>query len=139
MSPLNHDRDRYGVFDLAHRRPVGAAFVELAARAAMDGDKPHARSLRAPRQLGGVMRAVVPTKPHLQRHRHAHHAHHGIDQGQRMIEIAHQRRAGSAVDHVLGRAPHIDVDDVGAETLGDARAFGHPARFAAGELHHVRT
>ena len=55
-----------------------------------------------------------------------------------MIEIAHQRRAGLAAGDVLGRAAHVDVDDVGAGGLGDPRALGHPVRFAAGELHDMR-
>ena len=38
---------------------------------------------------------------------------------------------------LLGGAPHVDIDDVGALCLGDARAFRHPLRFAAGELNHV--
>ena len=54
-----------------------------------------------------------------------------------MIEIAHQRRAGGAVGHLLGRAAHVDVDDVRALRLSDAGAFGHPMGLAAGELHDV--
>ena len=55
-----------------------------------------------------------------------------------MIEIAHQRRAGLRAGDVLGRAAHVDVDDVGAGAFRDARAFGHPARFASGQLHDVQ-
>ena len=64
-------------------------------------------------------------------------ADRGLDQRQRVIEVAHQRRARLAAGHVPGRAAHVDVDDVGAGALGDARAFRHPARLAAGELHDV--
>ena len=39
---------------------------------------------------------------------------------------------------MLRRAAHVDVDDRGAGALGDARAFGHPARFAAGKLHDMQ-
>ena len=35
-----------------------------------------------------------------------------------MVEIAHQRGAGRAVGHVLRRATHIDVDDIGARGFG---------------------
>ena len=51
-----------------------------------------------------------------------------------MIEVAHQRRAGLAAGHLSRRAAHIDVDDVGARRVGEARARLHPARLAAGEL-----
>ena len=54
-----------------------------------------------------------------------------------MIEIAHQRGAGITVDHALGGATHVDVDDVGSRALGDTRAFGHPAGIASGKLHPV--
>ena len=45
-----------------------------------------------------------------------------------VIEIAHQRRARELAGHLARRAAHVDVDDVGAEPLGDARAFRHPVR-----------
>ena len=56
-----------------------------------------------------------------------------------MIEIAHQRRAGRPIGDLLGRATHVDVDDVCTLSLGDAGAFRHPSGLAAGELHYVDT
>ena len=55
-----------------------------------------------------------------------------------MIEVAHQRGARKLARHFAGRAAHVDIDDVGAERLGHARAFAHPARFAAGKLYDER-
>src|SRR5689334_2399535 len=55
-----------------------------------------------------------------------------------MIEIAHQRGAGLAAGHMPCRAPHVDVDDVGAGGFRDPPALRHPVRFAAGELDHMR-
>ena len=60
-----------------------------------------------------------------------------LDQSQGMVEIAHQRRARSAVGHLFGWAAHVDVDDVGALRLCDAGAFRHPMRLATGELNDV--
>ena len=131
--------DRHGVLDGAHRRPVGAPFVELAARAAVHGDKPHAGLFGTPRQLRRVARTVVPAEPHFQGDRHLDRLHHRVDQGERVIEIAHQRRTGFAIGDVLGRTAHIDIDDGGAGSFGHARAFGHPARFAAGKLNHMQS
>jgi hypothetical protein len=54
-----------------------------------------------------------------------------------MIEIAHQCRTRLAAGHMPRRATHVDVDDRGTIAFGDARAFRHPARLAAGELHHM--
>ena len=49
---IDDDRNRHRLLDGAHRRPVGAAVVELAARAAMHGDHVNAggfaRGARAP-------------------------------------------------------------------------------------------
>ncbi len=137
MSPLTTTGIATLVLDGAHRRPIGAALVELAAGAAMHGDHLHARRRGAARQLGRVDRAIIPAEPHLERHRHRHGADGGLDQRQRMVEIAHQRRAGLPAGHVARRATHIDVDNGGAGILGDASAFRHPAGLAAGELHDV--
>ncbi len=52
-----------------------------------------------------------------------------------MIEIAHQRRAGGPVGHLLGGAAHVDVNDLGALRLGNAGPLRHPNGFATGELH----
>ena len=38
-------------------------------------------------------------------------AHHRLDQPQRMIEVAHQRRARQPARDLLRRAAHVDVDD----------------------------
>ena len=134
---IDDDRDRDRLLDGAHRRPVGMAVVELAAGTAVHGDKRDARLFGAARQIGRVERGVVPAKPHFQRHRNLDRRHDCLDQGERMVEIAHQRRTGLAVGDVFGRAAHVDVDDLGAARLGDARAFGHPLRLAARDLHDV--
>ena len=138
MSPLTTSGMDIGVLHGAHRGPVRAALVELAARAAVHGDHADAGGLRAARKLGRVDRIVVPAEPHLQRHRHRDRADRRLDQRQRMIEIAHQRGARLPVGHVLRRAAHVDVDDFGARGFGDARALRHPVRLAAGKLHDVR-
>ncbi len=135
---VDDHRDRHGRLDGAHRRPIGAAFVELAARAAMHSHEPYAGPLRPPRQLGRVARKIVPAEPHFQRHWNAHRGHHGLDQRERMRKIPHQRRSRRAARDVLGRAAHVDVDDAGAGTFRNARAFRHPARLAAGKLHDVQ-
>ncbi len=134
---VDHERDRDRVLHRAHRAPVGAALVELVAGAAMNGDELHAGILRAPREFGRIDAIAVPAEPHLQRDRHLHRRHGRLDQRERMIEIAHQRRARLPVGHVLGRAAHVDIDDVGAGILRDASALAHPARLAAGKLHRM--
>ncbi len=134
---VDDDRDRDAVLDGANRRPVGAALVELAARSSVHRDRrtPAScarrassgalieRSSQPSRILSVTGTRTAPTVASIKR--------------QRMVEIAHQRRARLAAGHVPRRAAHVDVDDGGAGRLGDARALPHPARLAAGELHHV--
>ena len=88
---------------------------------------------------GALIERMIPAEPHLQRHRHRYGADGRLDQAQRVIEIAHQRRSRFAVRHVTRGTAHVDVDDVGAGGFRDPRAFGHPLRLAAGKLHHMRT
>src|SRR5262245_59678913 len=54
-----------------------------------------------------------------------------------MVEISHERRSRGPIGHLLRRTTHIDVDDVGALLLGDARTFRHPSDLASGELHNM--
>ena len=51
---IDHDRDFDGLLDGTHGGPVGAPFVELAARTAVHGDEAHAGGLGAARELGRV-------------------------------------------------------------------------------------
>ena len=67
---------------------------------------------------------MIPAEPHLERHRHAHRSDRRLDQSQRMIEIAHQRRTGLTARDVARRAAHVDVDDIGAGRLRAARKLG---------------
>ena len=138
MSPLTTSGIGDRVPDRAHRAPIRLALVELAAGAAMHGDHLHAGGFRAARQFRRVERAIVPAEPHLQRHRHFHRRDRRLDQFERVIEIAHQRRAGLAAGHMTCRATHVDVDDVGAGGFRDPRALRHPLGLAAGELNHMR-
>ena len=65
-------------------------------------------------------------------------AHQGHIRYRLLDFIAHQRRSRLAAGHVLGRAAQVDIDDRGARIFGNARAFFHPSRFTAGELHDMQ-
>ncbi len=104
----------------------------------MHSDELHAGGFRAARQLRRVFGLVVPAEPHLQCHRHLDCGDRRLDQPDRMIEIAHQRRARLAAGDMACRAAHVDVDDIGAGRLRHAGTLGHPMCLAAGELHHMR-
>ena len=84
--------------------------------------------LGARRKLRRVPCRIAPAKPHLQCHRPRRCADGRIDQALGVIEIAHQRRSRQPAGHLLRRASHVEVDDVGARRLGD---LGRPARSSA--------
>ena len=117
--------------------PVCPALVELAARASMHRHHLDTRLLRPARQRRRIERLLIPPQTHLDGHRHLHRADHGIDQRQRVVEIAHQRRSGIAAGHLLRGTAHVDVDDVGALAFRDPRRFGHMGSLAPGQLDHV--
>jgi hypothetical protein len=78
--------------------------------------------LRPAGKLRRVQGIVVPTEPRLQRHGHVDRRHHRLDQPERMVEVAHQRRAREPAHHLLGRAAHVDVDDPRALPFATMRA-----------------
>ena len=123
------------VADRADRGPIGLTLVELTARASVDGDHLHPCAFGARGDLGRVQHRIIPAQPCLERDRHLDRPHHRRDQGQRMVRIAHQRRAGIAIRHLFGGATHVDVDDGGTLRFGDAGGLGHPMGLAARDLH----
>ena len=78
---------------------------------ARDRDHLHAGGFSAPRQFRRVDAGVVPAEPHLQRDRYGSRADRGLNQGKRMVQVAHQCRAGLLRCDVFRRATHIDVDN----------------------------
>jgi hypothetical protein len=74
----------------------------------------------------------------LDRDRHRHRGDHGLDDAADQAFIREQRGPGGHVAHFLGRAAHVDVDDLGAEIHVGARRAGELDRVAAGDLHRDR-
>ena len=125
------------MLDDADRAPIGDAAVELATRASMDCDEFDPRSLGAAREIGRVYGRGVPAKPHFQGHRNPNRGDRRLDQTECVIKVPHERRPGRTVGDLLGRATHIDIDDVGALRLGNPGPFRHPMRLASGKLDDV--
>ncbi len=136
MSAVDDDGDADRGLHLRDGAPVGFAAVELLPRAAVDRDGADAERLGARGEIGRVLRGVVPAQPHLQRHRPRRRVHRCGDQAFGQVHVAHQRRAGEPAGHFLGRAAHVDVDEVGAGGLRHPRAPRHPFGAAADELDH---
>ena len=132
---IDDHRDMYGLFDGAHGGPVRTALEELAAGAAMHRHELDAGCLRPSRQLRRITGPVVPAQAHLERDGNRHGTDNRGDQPDRVIEITHERTARELTRHLARRAPHVDIDDLGAEPFGQARALGHPSSVTANKLY----
>ena len=118
-------------------RPSRRALVELLARAAVHRHCGDAERAGATGEFGRVERSGRPSRAASSRSPAPCTPRRSLDDAAGVIEIAHQRRAGIAAGDALGRAAHVDVDDVGAGASA-SRGLAHPARVAAGELDDVR-
>ena len=135
---IDHDRNSDRLHRFANRPPVGRSVIHLAARAAMNREETDAGPLRHAGNHGRIKAVMIPSKPHLQRHRHID----GIDNrfkdrpGERFVP--HKGRSGKPAGHFLCRTSHVYVDESGAEISRNARRLGHDLRVPSGELHGKR-
>ncbi len=134
---IDDDGDRDHVLDGPHCAPVGMSVIELTARATVHRDQAYACLLGPACEFRGVDRTLVPAQPHLEGDGDADRGDRRLDQPQGMVEITHQRGSGLPTGDVPRRASHVDVDNLGARVDRDARALGHPVRFASCELNDM--
>ena len=111
---IDDDRDRDRIDDGANGGPIGATFVELAARAPVDGRHLRARPFGPPREFRRIQGRFVPAQAHLDGYGNRHRLDDRLDETLGIIEIAHERRAGQRSRHAPRRATHVDVDQDGA-------------------------
>ena len=135
---INNHRYRDRLLDAGDKAPVCLVPVHLVAGAAVDRHHFCAQILGNPGQLGGVERGVVPAHPHFDRDRYVDRLDRRLDQRGGQREIAHQRRSGIAVDNLLDRTTHVDVDNRGAAVGIKLGRLGHFRWRAAGELERNR-
>ena len=137
MSPFTTTGIDDAALDRAHRFPVGATFIKLAAGSAMHRDDctPASCARRAssgaffvrssqPRRI----LSVTGTDTAFDRR---------FNQGECVVEVAHQSGARLATGHRSCRTTHIDVDDGSAGSFGHTGRLPHPAGFAARKLNRV--
>ncbi len=127
-------RNRDAARDLVHEVPVGRARVRLLGGAAVERDGRRTGLLDPLRHVGGVGLVVVPALAHLHRHRDADCLDHRADDAGGVFRFAHQAAAGMMLGDFRHRAAHVDVHDIGAHALDDARRLGHAIRIAAEDL-----
>ncbi len=98
----------------------------------------HAQILGDPRQFGSVQTAMVPAHPHFERDGDIDRLNRGGNDRGRIGDITHQCGSRIAIDDLLDRAAHVDVDDRRTPVGVELGSFGHFARRAAGKLHRHR-
>ena len=104
----------------------------------MERDGLQAAILGQTRHLHGDQFLVVPAGAELHgernRNRGAHFTQDALDQRQ----VAQQARAAVALDHFVHRAAEVDVEDIEAQILADARGVGHHRGIGAEKLRGNR-
>ncbi|KAG0774396.1 hypothetical protein G6F22_014096 [Rhizopus arrhizus] len=110
----------------------------LVAGAAMHGQRGDAAVLGNARDQRAIAVVAVPAGADLQRDRHVHRVDHRFEDARHQLLVAHQRRARPGVAHLLGRAAHVDVDDLRTVIDVVARRLGQLLRLGAGDLHADR-
>ena len=137
---IDDHRNRNRLPDRVHRGPIGFAFVELAARAAMYGDRSARRRLR--RGAPALARCGCDRPS-----RAASSASPALSTAAIVasIRLWHDRDRASApspsrppVTFWAGQPMLMSMMSAPASSA-DPRAFGHPARLAARQLDHMRT
>ena len=119
------DMDCGVILDLADKRPICLATVELCAGAPVNREGSDADILQAQGNLLDILRLLVPAKAGFD----CHGLLYGIDNLARHLDhkrhIAHHSRAGTSARNLLHRAAEVDVDNVGIGTLGYAGSLDH--------------
>ncbi len=93
-------------------------------------------------QLGNLYTVAVfriPAGTNFQRHWHIHCVNNRGQDRLHLLGILQQGRARQLTIHLFSRAPHIDINNLGAIFHVDTRGLGHLIRYAAGNLHGANT
>src|SRR5579862_3299359 len=131
-------RDAYLRLDVANGVVFRTALIKIRARAAVHRERCDAMFLREPCNVHAIALAAVPAGADLERYRHVHRAHHGLQNARHQRLIGEQCRATRLAADFFRRATHVQVDDLRAQGDVGARRLRERLRIGAGELHHAR-
>ena len=132
------DRDAEILLDSGDRVVLGLAAVFLVAGAAVDGQGLDAGLLGDAGDDRGVLLVGGPARADLQGHGHVDGSDHGLQDGLDQGLVLHQGRTRPGLADFLGRAAHVDVDQVGTQLNVVASGFGETLGDRAGNLHADR-
>ena len=130
------DRDGEALLEPADLAPVRRTAEHLPGRAGVQRDGGHAEVLADPPELEEVDRLRPPAEaePELHGERDVEDPAAGLDDARCAAEVAHEGRARATLQHLVRRAAHVDVADVGPQLVDQRRALGHPPGVAAVDL-----
>ena len=135
---VGDDRNPHRLLDRGDRFVLGHALEAILAAPAMHGQGGDARVLGDARDAHAIAFGPRPTRADLERHRHGHRGRDGRADAADQRLVAQQRRTGVDLADLLGRAAHVDVDDLRAVIDVVACRLGQQQRIMAGDLHGHR-
>jgi hypothetical protein len=133
--PRAQHRDGHGSLHPGEQRPVGLAGVALSPGAAVDGHCRGAAGLGGKRHLDGVHALPVPAGPDLDGDGDAGGLADGAHRRLDAPRVSGQRRARPGAAHLLHRAGHVQVHQVGAARHRGARPRRQDLGLGREELH----
>ena len=138
---VGHHRNTQCSLHSCNRVVFSVALVPLFAGAAVHRDHLHTSVLCGQGNRQGVFMALTPAGAHLERDWDVGRSaglHHRINDGQRQRFVLHERGSGPFVADLLGRAAHVDVNDLRATVHVEARGLRHHRGVGARDLHRNR-
>jgi hypothetical protein len=104
----------------------------------MHREQAYAGLLSQARNADCIARGAIRPGPDLEGDRNLDCANDCVEDCGYQRFVGEQRRTGSDVAHFLGRAAHVDVDDLRAKRNVVARGIGHRRRIGPRDLHRDR-
>src|SRR5262249_28737922 len=131
-------RDPDALLDCPDKPPISRSRIELTAGTSVHCYHSNAACFGNPGEPRCVTIVLVPAGAHLQGNRQVDRPDRRFENPRRMSLIAHQRRAGMAVDDLFYRTAEIDGYDPRTGISVELRRLGHDLGVAACELHRHR-
>ena len=116
----------------------GVAPVAVGAGAAVQSQHGDARVFRQPGNPQGILVFTVPARAKFQGDGHVDGGHHRVEDAGHQVFVLQQGRTAPVVAHLLHRAAHVDVDDLGAPLHIETGAVGQVLGIGARDLHRFR-
>ena len=135
---VGKDRDIHCLANSADRLVFGLTFETVRTRSAMHGESSNTCLFRHLCDLDAVSCPWIGPGSDFEGYRYFHRPDHRIQNQANPVRLRQQSRTSQFVADFLGRAAHVDIDDLGATRNVVKRCIGHPGGVTAGDLNHDR-